>query len=423
MSGYHLELPTIQNWSCHNCSGCCRQHLIEITEEERQRILQQQWSQQDGIEPEQPVVVPHAGPPWRKRYRLAHRSDGACVFLDEKGLCKIHAKFGEQAKPLPCRIYPYVFHPAGKKLAVSLRFSCPSVVANRGKRVTQQEAEIKRIAKAVVPEGYENAPPPGITSSERVDWSDFFRFIRVLDESFADQDVPIVVKLLRILFWIKLVEQSKFDTIRGNRLEEFLQIISEASGGEIPDDLTQCDEPSRIGRMQFRLLVAQYSRKDTFVEQGAGWSLRWKLLRAGIRFARGNGNIPPLQEIFREVPFADLERPFGGLPEDAEELFTRYFRVKIQGLHFCGPAYYHVPLVEGIRSLALIYPSILWLARWLAAGDNRDKLEMDDVTTAMAVADHHHGFSPAFGQRNFRRRVRILSQLGEIEKLCVWYSR
>ena len=53
---------------------------------------------------------------WSRRYRLGHQADGACVFLDERGLCRIHAKFGEQAKPLACRIYPYAFHPAGKKI-------------------------------------------------------------------------------------------------------------------------------------------------------------------------------------------------------------------------------------------------------------------------------------------------------------------
>ncbi len=130
-----------------------------------------------------------------------------------------------------------------------------------------------------------------------------------------------------------------------------------------------------------------------------------------------------MQDCFRAVPFDVLEHPFGGLPDGADELFTRYFRVKIQGLNFCGRGYYRVPLVEGFRSLALIFPSILWLARWLAAGDGRTSLCIDDVARAMAIADHHHGFSPAFGQRSFRGRVRLLARMGEIDRLCVWYSR
>ncbi|HET6426488.1 MAG TPA: YkgJ family cysteine cluster protein [Planctomycetaceae bacterium] len=116
-----LQLPTIQNWDCHNCGGCCTQHLIEVTEAERQRILAQNWTPADGIPAGQPLFEWHAGPPWKKRYRLAHRPDGGCVFLDDKGLCRIHAKFGEAAKPLACRIYPYAFHPQGKSVTVSLR--------------------------------------------------------------------------------------------------------------------------------------------------------------------------------------------------------------------------------------------------------------------------------------------------------------
>ena len=68
---------------------------------------------------------------------------------------------------------------------------------------------------------------------------------------------------------------------------------------------------------------------------------------AAIRFARGKGETPPMQDCFRAVPFDVLEQPFGGLPDGTDELFTRYLRVKIQGINFCGRGYYHVPLVEG----------------------------------------------------------------------------
>ncbi len=144
MSSPLVQLPLIQNWSCHSCGGCCRKHLIEITEEDRQKIVEQKWTAADGVDI-QPVVW-HAGPPWKKRYRLAHRADGSCVFLDDKGLCRIHAKFGEPAKPLACQVYPYALHPGGRKLALSLRFSCPSVVANKGRPVSLQVRELKRIA-------------------------------------------------------------------------------------------------------------------------------------------------------------------------------------------------------------------------------------------------------------------------------------
>ena len=423
MARLPLTLPTIQNWSCHNCSGCCRQHLIEITEEERQRILDQNWTAADGIPPDRPVIVKFGGLPWKPRYRLGHQEDGACIFLNENGLCRIHAKFGEPAKPLPCRLYPYAFHPGGKTASVSLRFSCPSVVRNLGRPVSEQLAELKQLAREVVPPGAAKLPPPRVSRTGEVDWPDFLKFIDALDATFANPKTPMTAKLLRGLFWTGLVDQATFEVVRGRRLAEFIEIVTKAAEAEIPRDIVDFAEPSSTGRMQFRMLVAQYARKDTMVDVESGWRGRWKLLRAAIRFARGKGDVPPLQDTFVRVPFEVIEQPFGGLTDEAEEIFTRYFRVKIQGLHFCGRAYYDLPLVEGFYNLALVYPAMLWLARWLAAGEGRQQLETDDVVRAMTIADHYHAYSPAFGRGTFRRRVRILSRLGEIAKLCVWYSR
>ena len=417
-----LTLPTIQNWSCHNCGGCCRQHAIEVTEEEWQRILSQGWTEQDETPTGNALFEWHAGPPWAKRYRLAHQADGACVFLNEQGLCRIHAKFGEAAKPLPCRIYPYAFHPAGKKVTVSLRFSCPSVVANRGRTMSQNADEIKRLARAVVPDGYEKMPPPLISARERVDWPDALRFVEAIDASLATPGVPIALKLKRTLFWLNLVEQARFEKLSGARLTEFLDLVRQAADDELPNETGSSAEPSAVARVQFRLLVAQYARKDTAADLSAGWRGRWMLFRAATRFARGTGNVPSLQSIFREVPFGSLEQPFG-FPAECEELWTRYFRVKVQGLHFCGAAYYGIPIVEGFQSLALIFPATHWIARWLAASRDRTALLPEDVAQGLAIADHHHGYSPIFGTLGFRSRVRTLAQLGEIPKLIDWYTR
>ncbi|HVV99422.1 MAG TPA: hypothetical protein VHB77_03715 [Planctomycetaceae bacterium] len=200
-------------------------------------------------------------------------------------------------------------------------------------------------------------------------------------------------------------------------------MITEAAAAEVPTDLAQVPEPPALARSPFRLLVAQYARKDTSVELRGGWAGRWKLLRAALRFARGRGNLPAIQEQFREVPFETLEQPFGPLPAGVDEIFTRYLRVKVQGLHFCGRAYYDIPLVEGFQSLALIVPATLYLARWLAASEGRTQLTVEDVSRALATADHHHGYSPIFGQGSFRRRVRMLAQMDAISKLCAWYAR
>ncbi|NQV29146.1 MAG: YkgJ family cysteine cluster protein, partial [Rhodopirellula sp.] len=202
-----LQLPTIQNWSCHNCSGCCRQHLIEITEEEWQRILDQNWTTKDGV-PDGPVVVTHGSALFKKNWRLAHGSDGGCVFLNDDGLCRIHAKFGEAAKPLACRIYPYALHPAGKKVTVSLRFSCPSVVANLGKPVSESRDDLKTIERLIVPENADRIPPPKINNREQLDWPDTLKIVNALHDLVTqdeEEGTGVVERLYRALFVVGLI--------------------------------------------------------------------------------------------------------------------------------------------------------------------------------------------------------------------------
>ena len=427
MASLRLDLPVLQNWDCHNCGGCCKQHLIEITDAERDRIVTQGWTAADGIPEGQPIFEKMNGFFGRPRWRLAHRADGGCVFLDERGLCRIHAKFGEPAKPLACRIYPYAFHPAGKSVAVSLRFSCPSVVKNAGRTMTAQQAEIRRLAEAVVPQDAVTNPAPQINAAERLDWPDFHRCVDALDETLAPtagpSPTPLVVRLLRAVEWTGLVGLSKFDKLRGERLQDFLDLIREAACADVPALPQTMAEPTRLGRLYFRLLVAQYARKDTAADLQAGWRGRWRLLRAIWKFSRGKGDAPPLQSAFQAVPFGALEAPFGPLTAEQDEILTRYLHVKVQGLHFCGPAYYDVPFVEGFHSLALVIPVTLWLARWLAASSGRSQWTTDDVIQALTIADHHHGYSPALGQYAARRRVHMLTAAGDVPRLITWYGR
>ena len=49
MSHFSLELPTIQNWNCHSCSECCKQHGIFVTDEDKARIEKQQYALRDSI--------------------------------------------------------------------------------------------------------------------------------------------------------------------------------------------------------------------------------------------------------------------------------------------------------------------------------------------------------------------------------------
>jgi len=420
MAQINLELPSIQNWNCHNCGGCCTQHGIFITDEEKKRIESQNWTPDDGIPADQPVFVKMGGwfgKPW---HRLAHQDNGGCVFLDDQGLCRIHGKFGEDAKPLACRIYPYAFHPAGNKVTVSLRFSCPSVADNHGEPVSKQRQELKAIAKQVVPDNVNEASQPMLRPGTKLEWNEIRMIVDRLDETFS-ADAASAVLLLRALFWMDMLNQTQFGAIRGERLKDLLDIITQAATVEIPTMPTR-EEPSFISRGQFRLLAGQYARKDTYTSSDQSLSGRFRMLQFALRLTSGRGLLPSLDESLKEVSSDALEGDFGPIPHESAEMLIRYFRVKVRSFSFCGPAYYNIPMVEGFYSLALVYPAVMWIARWLVVSDGREMLTHEDLRQALTMADHQHGYSPAFGTWGFRRRVKSLMQLGDVQKLIGWYA-
>lgn len=414
-----LNLPILQNWSCHNCGGCCREHAVVITPEEQARIQKQNWTPADGI-PEGLALFTEERSLGKRTIKLAHQPDGACVFLNEQGLCRIHARFGEEAKPLACRIYPYAFHPSGNRLTVSLRFSCPSVAGNLGKPVSRQQQDLRQLAGLVVPAGYQSFPPPRLTSRLQLGWDDTLRVVRALDQTFEDDEATVAVKILRVFFWIDLLAESKFKTIQGERLDELLELLVNAAGVEIPQLPESAASPSSIGLTQFRLLAGLYARKDTEATIDRSWSGRFRQLKNALKLARGTGSLPALQQGFAELPVSAVERIRVDLSAESEEMLTRYFRVKLQGLHFCGPACYDLPLFEGFQTLSLVYPAAVWLARWKAASDGRSETRHADLLIALTLVDHQHAYTPALGHWPARQRVKNLAASGDLHKLMTW---
>src|SRR5712671_3560150 len=135
------HLPVVQNWDCHGCGMCCREYEVTVTDAERKRIEEQGWESDPAMAGK--TLVVKDGTDKSPRYRLNATEDGDCVFLDDNGRCRIHAKFGGTAKPLACQIYPCVLIPAGDHWRVGVRFACPSAADNLGRPLTAQVADLR----------------------------------------------------------------------------------------------------------------------------------------------------------------------------------------------------------------------------------------------------------------------------------------
>jgi lysine-N-methylase len=413
------HLPVVQNWSCHGCSNCCREYEIAISEEEHRRILGREWTNDAEVGPA-PLVV-RQGPWWARRYRLNHRPDGSCVFLTKQGRCRIHERFGADAKPLTCRLYPFVLVPARDHWRVGLRYACPSAGANKGKPLAEHERDLNAYAAELHQQfgvDISGLNPPSLQGNQSVPWPDLFRFVQALLGLVRNRQDRVERRLRKCLALSHLCRQARFDEVKGGRLGEFLKVVCEGLDAEVGRDPGQVAPPSWVGRLLFRQALAIYTRKDHGPNRRE-ISGRWALLRAAWRFAVGKGGVPRLHGwLPRQLTFERVEEPAGPLPPEAERVLERYYAVKIESLQFCGATNFGMSFWQGLESLILTLPIILWLCRALA-----DVSREEAATRAIGMVDNNFGFNRLLGTMRQRYGLSVLARRGELEKLAAWYSR
>ncbi|HEY2783398.1 MAG TPA: YkgJ family cysteine cluster protein [Fimbriiglobus sp.] len=415
------SLPVVQKWSCHGCSDCCRTYHVRVTDAERDRIAKMDWSGDPAMAGVDVTVYDKKA----RDYRLNHQDDGVCVLLDAENRCRIHAKYGEPAKPMACRLYPFVLVPAGDHWRVGLRFACPTVTKNEGKPVAERTGELREYAglleaDASVPPG--DVPAPPLQGSQAVSWPDLLRFTKAVVALLAVPGRPIERKLRAVLSFDQVCRHARYDKVQGKRLGELFEVLTVAVGDETPADPYAVRKPGWVGRMTFRQVAALYCRKDSGRNKGsvAGRG-RFALAAAAWRFARGTGIVPRLHGLMPEgIPFATADKPFGPLPDASEALLTRYYVSKVESMQFCGSTNFHQGFWDGLEMLVLTFPVVMFIARVMVAGG---KPKDEAVSDALRIVDDNFGFNPLFGKGRQVWALRMLAAKGELPRLVAWYGR
>jgi lysine-N-methylase len=410
------HLPVVQNWDCHSCGNCCRELQVPVSEDERKRIEALGW---DDVKDLKGVRLFTRGW-WGRELSLNRRPDGSCVFLGPGNRCRVHERGGPEAKPLACRLFPFVLAPAGSHWRAGLRFSCPSAAENKGRALTEHATELGRdtrlIEQAQEFEGA-NVPPPPLQRGQTVGWPDVLRFVQALLDLLDDRRDRVERRLRKCLALANLCRQARFDAVTGGRLVDFLGVVREGLEAEVPADPATVAPPGWVGRLLFRQTLNIYCRKASGENRGPDTRSRLALFRAGWRFARGRGAVPRLNAFLPETTFERVEAATGPLSDAAEAVLARFYLVKVNSLQFCGPPNFGLPFWDGLESLALTFPAALWLARALEGPREQA------VVKALTVIDTHFAYNRVFGTRRLRFVLRTLARRGELEKLIAWYDR
>jgi lysine-N-methylase len=389
-----------------------------VSDAERARLAAQGWADDPALKGVELTV-------WDKQlgeYRLNHTADGACVFHGPDGRCRVHEKFGSAAKPLACRLYPFVLVPAGDHWRVGIRYACPAAADGVGRPLPDHAADVREYAALLEADAAlpKDAPPPELKPGQSVAWPDLLRFVKAIADVLAEPGTPIDYRLRKAAALASLCRKSRFEKVTGPRLKEFLDVVTAALDDDVLPRAGDVPPPGWIGRMVFRQALAVYSRKDHGPTPGIarrGWLTR---IRAAWRFAPGVGAVPRLHGHIPETTFADAEQPAGPLSKEADALLSRYYRVKVESLQFCGPVNFRQAFWDGLDSLLLTFPAVMWLSRVLTTPERpRDEA----VKRAVQIVDDNFGYNKLLGAGRQRWATQILSERGEVARLIAWYAR
>ncbi len=413
-----MPRPPGQKFQCAGCTRCCRELIVHLFPADRERIDRQNWAERLGQAP----YVALGG-----SLVLNKSADGACVFLDESGKCRIHAEHGLQAKPIACQLYPFTLRRSERVWQVGLRFDCPTVARSRGEPLTSHEPDVQRLARAIT--SYTETRDSRIELQKGIVASDVE--VACVMERFAasarlaQHAAELETQLRVAAFVVEMLSRARLQKVRGQRFVELVHLLFDGAPMEIESFPDEPASPS--SRKLLRQLAYTLTESVSLDVMQSGTMRKAKRImqqwRASARFRKGRGRVPQLQDD-NPVSFEQVEAIGPAGEADAElisDLISRYLCARLQSGNVAGNAYYGWTLFDGLQALFLSVAAISWLARLQAARNGHARLVFEDFVFAVGCADRAAGRSPSLGTAPERLRTRHLTTHGELQRLFTSY--
>jgi lysine-N-methylase len=349
---------------------------------------------------------------------MAHRADGACVFLDDDGKCRIHARFGEPAKPLPCRLYPFRFVPLGTQVRVDIRYDCPASASNAGRALPGHRPALLRLLDQVLPPGVAELAPPPLYGKVQPSWAQLCRITETFERLLLQSGLGLTPRVVCCVNFAAVLRSPRIITLEGHKLSEYLDTISQRIIADIFEHPLTRVAPPALVRTALRQLAGLYGRLDA---RGEKVHLLARL-RTSVTMATGRGRTPRFREDFPPVTFAEIENLASAPTDAAAEVFTRYLHMRLTSMSFYGRTFYNLDYLEGMNALLLTYPLLCWFARALAVGKQLSAPDEECAVMALQIVDHQHGISPILNLPNERYRRNFLCERSHLRRLAIWYG-
>ena len=428
---YIPELPA-QKYSCHGCGSCCRDFTVQLTDADMQKLHDQGWKERLGQE----YVVKFRGHSWLKQ-----TDDGACVFLGDNGLCKVHAEFGLEAKPLACQFFPFMLSPNTRDTHIGISFACGSVVASKGAPLQTHRDDVRRMGELLPV----SAPMPVKLQGQLIATDAEVSMVEgALDGWLCKKNISPAVRYQGLAWLITSLLQANLANMRGEKLRQLLSTLTNAVEHELP----LLDWPEPTPRAWKLLRQAVFTRIEDpkigdLLKRGKVASVfgQWSRSR---KWAAGKGMTPKTQG-FCSIDFAGFENTIGVFAiqlngdvqvqktapqvsslhslarefaaaitqqQDAvamDDLLQRWIRATILGGRAWGSGLYGLPIDQGLGLMLVNLLTALWLARFHAAGRGAQSVSLLDLQVAVGRVDRTSGRAVWLATAGERLRVKWLS--------------
>lgn len=390
--------------------------MVHLFDADRAKIDEQGWVARLGV------------PPYLRLGRqtvLNKHSDGACVFLNAENQCSIHARFGEAAKPIACRMFPFSVRRVRVGWQASLRFDCPSVAESRGAGLTSHQTTLEATVR-----GFESTHRPADVAvalkhgriATRIEQDALGEaVVRVL----RDDSIAVDQRLIGLARVTATLAECNLAKVREERFAELVEILSQTLPSEAK---APTDPPGQKQGRLFRQLVFAHTEHVSLAQLRSRWpqklGIRVGQLIRSRAFARGVGIVPPLPGCDGTATFEGVDAV---LPDAADagliaEVWQRYLLMRVGSQSVFGAGYHGWPMLAGFSALWLAIAATGYVARWSAAADGRTSWGHDDLVWAIGVIDRTATRAPALGTLTERARIRALRADDGVARLLNRYA-
>ncbi|MDK2971787.1 MAG: lysine-N-methylase [Candidatus Sumerlaeota bacterium] len=408
MSDSLFAIPPDVRFSCTQCGDCCRSWNVLLGPGEAERIEGLDWAGREDALADVAVTAPVAAGKLTGR-RLARRPGGACVFLGADNGCLIHRHFGEQAKPLLCRMYPFAFVRTGGRVAVDCSFACRSIARGSGEPLEVRTPEWLRLLEES-PAAEANAPR--LDAKRALKPETLWELEHGVAELLNVPELPFFVRLRCAMQFAELSANGDPEAPMAGELRGALR-------STLPRRMAARPAEGTMNATQRALFLQEvYAHLNPPPEgEGPRQMREREWVAAGEAFRDGRGN-PRVDGQELKVSWSDIRRvSLEAVGAAGEAVLARWLTAAVVGQRFRFAADEELPFGEAVARLALRYPMALWGAKALAAERGTASVGVEDLQQAIRLIDRAAGRIPLGNLDNKQRAAVefVLRETGAIE--------